>query len=177
MILYMACIFCDILSAKAESSIIYRDDTHCAFLDRYPIDVGHCLVIPIHHHEMITDMTPKDVGELFALVSVLGKKIISVTGASGFNVAQNNGRVARQIVPHVHVHLIPRYASTGAVCPKCKSSDLSFIITDIIDYISLHAAERGVTVEVISGKSEYGVMLESLGSVGAILRYNPMHSK
>ena len=118
MILYMACIFCDILSAKAESSIIYRDDTHCAFLDRYPIDVGHCLVIPIHHHEMITDMAPKDVGELFALVSVLGKKIISVTGASGFNVAQNNGRVARQIVPHVHVHLIPRYASTGAVWTK-----------------------------------------------------------
>ncbi|WOV92710.1 MAG: peptide chain release factor aRF-1 [Candidatus Nitrosoabyssus spongiisocia] len=65
----------------------------------------------------------------------------------------------------------------AASCPKCKSSDLSFIITDIIDYISLHAAERGVTVEVISGKSEYGVMLESLGSVGAILRYNPMHSK
>ena len=114
----MTCIFCDILCAKAESSIIYRDDTHCAFLDRYPIDVGHCLVIPIRHHETIIDMSPEDVGELFALVAMLGKKIVSVTGASGFNVAQNNGRAARQIVPHVHVHLIPRYASTGAIWTK-----------------------------------------------------------
>ena len=65
----------------------------------------------------------------------------------------------------------------AASCSKCKSIDLSFIIADIIDYISLLASERGVTVEVISGRSEYGVMLDSLGSIAAILRYNPMHSK
>ena len=42
----MACIFCDILDGKREAHIVYEDDHHIAFLDKYPIDDGHTLVIP-----------------------------------------------------------------------------------------------------------------------------------
>ena len=46
---------------------------------------------------------------------------------------------------------------------------------DLVDYIALIASQTGAKVEVISGKTEHGVMLASLGKIGAILRYNPRH--
>ena len=54
----MGCIFCDILSGNREGHILYEDDSHLVFLDRYPIDDGHTLVIPKKHYEKITDMEP-----------------------------------------------------------------------------------------------------------------------
>ena len=48
--LVMACIFCDILSGKRDGHILYEDDSHLVFLDKYPIDDGHTLVIPKKHY-------------------------------------------------------------------------------------------------------------------------------
>ena len=61
-------------------------------------------------------------------------------------------------------------------CPGCKSMDNESAQQDLVDYIALIASQTGVTVEVISGKTEHGIMLASLGKIGAILRYNPHHS-
>jgi len=60
-------------------------------------------------------------------------------------------------------------------CPNCKSADNESLQQDIVDYIALLAAQTGTRVEVISGKTEHGVMLSSLGKIGAVLRYNPNH--
>lgn len=60
-------------------------------------------------------------------------------------------------------------------CPSCKSEDIQVTEQDIIDYLSLVCSKIGATVEVISGKSEHGSMLSSLGKVAAMLRYNPGH--
>ncbi len=124
----MDCLFCDILDGKIDGHFLYEDDTHVAFLDRYPIDVGHSLVLPRKHHEQITDMTPEDVGIVFALVPKIAKAILEATGADAFSIGQNNGRAAKQIVPHVHIHIIPRYSSKGAVWTKrqiASDDDLS----------------------------------------------------
>lgn len=58
-------------------------------------------------------------------------------------------------------------------CPSCKSMDSEATVQDIVDYLSTIAIPFGTKIEVISGLSEYGVMLSSLGKSGAILRYNP----
>jgi len=58
-------------------------------------------------------------------------------------------------------------------CPNCKSTDSEVTTQDIVDYIALIAAKTGTKIEVISGKAEHGMMLSSIGNVGAILRYNP----
>ncbi len=58
-------------------------------------------------------------------------------------------------------------------CPNCKSTDSEVTAQDIVDYIALIAAKTGTKIEVISGKAEHGMMLSSIGNVGAILRYNP----
>jgi peptide chain release factor subunit 1 len=58
-------------------------------------------------------------------------------------------------------------------CPACKSMDQVGISQDIVDYLSTIAIPVGTKIEIISGLSEYGVMLSSLGKTAAILRYNP----
>ena len=58
-------------------------------------------------------------------------------------------------------------------CPNCKSMDSESTERDIVDYLSLIAGETGAKIEVISGSTEHGTMLSSIGKVGAFLRYNP----
>lgn len=114
----MACIFCDIIQGKKQGHFIYEDDTHVAFLDKYPIDYGHSLVLPREHFEKVTDMTADKVGDLFSKVPKIAKAIIQTTNADAFSMAQNNGRAAKQIVLHVHVHIIPRFNDKGTIWTK-----------------------------------------------------------
>jgi len=114
----MACIFCDIIQGKKQGHFIYEDDTHVAFLDKYPIDHGHSLVLPREHFEKVTDMTADKVGDLFSKVPKIAKAIIQTINADAFSMAQNNGRAAKQIVPHVHVHIIPRFNDKGTLWTK-----------------------------------------------------------
>ena len=119
----MNCIFCDIVDGKRIGHILYEDDSHIAFLDKYPIDVGHSLIIPRKHHEKITDMDSEDVGNIFAIVPKIAKAILDATTADAFSVGQNNGKAAKQIVPHVHIHIIPRYNGKGTVWTKRQISN------------------------------------------------------
>ena len=61
----------------------------------------------------------------------------------------------------------------NAACPDCKSTDSEITEQDIVDYLALIATKTGTSVEVVSGKSEHGAMLSSIGKIGAVLRYNP----
>ena len=58
-------------------------------------------------------------------------------------------------------------------CSECKAIDSEITDQDLIDYVALNASQTGTKVEVVSGKTEHGVMLGSLGNIAAILRYNP----
>jgi len=74
-------------------------------------------------------------------------------------------------------NVIPRKTDLlNSPCPNCKATDLEATEQDLVDYLALISAQKGSKVEVISGKAEHGVMLASLGKIGAILRYNPGHS-
>jgi len=119
----MGCLFCDILNGKQDAYLLYEDETHVAFLDKYPIDVGHSLIIPRKHHERITDMNSENVGNLFSIVPNIAKAILEATGADAFSIGQNNGKAAKQIIPHVHIHIIPRYNSKGTVWTKRQISN------------------------------------------------------
>ncbi|QLH10778.1 peptide chain release factor aRF-1 [Nitrosarchaeum sp. AC2] len=62
-------------------------------------------------------------------------------------------------------------------CPACNAMEVEPNEQDIVDYLELLAAKTGSKLEVVSGSAEHGAMLSSLGKVGAILRYNPGHTK
>ena len=105
-----SCLFCSIINNKIPAVVIYEDENFVALMDKYPINHGHSLVIPRSHHESLLSMTPSEVGKLYSIVSTVSKAVISAVHADGFSIGQNNGRAANQIIPHVHVHIIPRYA-------------------------------------------------------------------
>ena len=108
------------MDGKLQSHVIYDDDDCLAILDKYPIDNGHSLIITRQHYEKITDMSIDDVSKLFSKVPKIINAIIKATGADAFSIAQNNGKSAKQIIPHVHIHLIPRYNATGTLWTKRK---------------------------------------------------------
>ena len=114
----MATIFTDIIEGRKTGHVIYEDTNHIAILDKYPIDTGHSLLITKHPYEKITDMKKEQVSELFSLVPTIAIAILKATGAVAFSIAQNNGKEAKQIIPHVHVHIIPRYANKGTIWTK-----------------------------------------------------------
>ena len=114
----MVTIFTEIIEGKRPGFIIYEDQDHVAILDKYPIDTGHSLVIPKKPYEKITDMPKNEVAELFSLIPKIANAILKATGAVAFSIAQNNGKEAKQIVPHVHVHIIPRYANKTTMWTK-----------------------------------------------------------
>ena len=114
------CIFCDIINGKLPCHLIHKDDNHIVILDRYPIDVGHSLIITKKPYEKLTDMSVEEIMDLFSKIPKIINAIIKATKADGFSIAQNNGKAAKQIVPHVHVHIIPRYNATETLWTQRK---------------------------------------------------------
>ena len=136
----MICIFCEIIQGKKDGHFIYEDENHIGILDKYPIDTGHSLVMPREHFEKVTDMTAEKVGELFSKIPKIAKAVIETTKADAFSMAQNNGRAAKQIVPHVHIHIIPRYQSRGTIWTKreiAKENELKLLAERIRKSITL----------------------------------------
>ena len=119
----MASIFTQIIDRKLPGFFVFEDQNHVAILDKYPIDHGHTLVIPKKPYELLTEMPQNEVAELFSLVPVIAVAVKKATGADAFSIAQNNGKAAKQIIPHVHVHIIPRYTNKGTVWTKRNIPD------------------------------------------------------
>jgi histidine triad (HIT) family protein len=104
------CIFCKIIDKSIPNAIVYEDDKFLVFLDKYHINYGHTLVIPKDHFNNILEMPTSFVGELYSLVPQIARAVITTIEGNGFNISQNNGKSANQIIPHVHVHIVPRFS-------------------------------------------------------------------
>ena len=124
------------LDGNLSCHMIYQDDDCIAILDKYPIDNGHSLIITKKPYEKITDMDVGEVAKLFSKIPKIANAIIKATNADAFSIAQNNGKAAKQIIPHVHIHIIPRYNTTGTLWTKrkiMKDSELDILAQKIKD--------------------------------------------
>ncbi|KAI6351397.1 hypothetical protein MCOR25_009957 [Pyricularia grisea] len=79
-----------------------------AFLDIMPLSRGHVLLCPRAHRRKLTAVTAAESRELGFFVRVLSEAVMRATGVGDWNVVQNNGAAAAQVVPHMHFHIIPR---------------------------------------------------------------------
>lgn len=106
-----------------ESIIIWDDDAHMIIMDKYPINIGHVLVIPKEHHKYLMEMQDDDVGKLFQCVSFISKVLAKTFKSDGISIGQSNGEAASQQILHVHVHVIPRFNGDAGddYWPKRKS--------------------------------------------------------
>ena len=107
----MSTIFDKILDGEIPCHRVYEDEHVLAFLDVGPLSTGHTLVIPkerkAHLHEL-SDSASAAIGRVLPRVA---RAVMSATGASAYNILQNNGASAHQAVMHVHFHIIPKEAS------------------------------------------------------------------
>jgi histidine triad (HIT) family protein len=107
------CIFCRIVDGDIPARVVYEDDDVLAFFDANPLAPGHTLVIPKEHYGTLED-TPTEPGEMaFAAAHYLTPRIEDAVDADASTVAINNGEAAGQEVPHLHVHIIPRFEGDG----------------------------------------------------------------
>lgn len=108
------CLFCKIVDGEIPSRTVYEDESTLAFLDINPLARGHTLVVPKTHHEQIQDLAAEDSATLFAAVSAVTPAVESAVDADASTIAVNNGAESGQEIPHVHVHVVPRWADDGA---------------------------------------------------------------
>lgn len=107
------CIFCRIATGALPATKVYETDEVIAFLDIGPIIKGHTLVIPKQHYENIISTPIQVMHRLMDVAQIIARAQMKGLRADGVNVIQNNGRASGQLVPHLHVHVIPRYTSDG----------------------------------------------------------------
>ena len=106
------CIFCKIVRGEIPSSVIFEDDVCIAFLDVFPINKGHSLLIPKKHFVNLLDVDPDIAAHLARKLIDLTRGIKNATSEEGVMIIAANGAGAGQEVPHLHFHAIPR--SKGA---------------------------------------------------------------
>jgi len=104
------CIFCKIVAGEIPATVILADAASVALMDIGPLAKGHVLLIPTQHYETVDQMPPDEAAAMLRHVPALVRAVQAATGCEGVNVLQNNGRIAHQVVPHVHFHIIPRDA-------------------------------------------------------------------
>lgn len=105
-----ATIFTKIIAGEIPCFRVYEDDKVFAFLDINPLSRGHTLVIPKEPAVTLDQLSDESAAALGRVLPRLSRAILRATGATAFNILQNNGASAHQVVPHVHFHIIPKYA-------------------------------------------------------------------
>ena len=107
------CIFCKIVKGDIPCHKIYENDLIIVILDAMPLCDGHTLVMPKAHYQTIFDMNESLAAEIMKVSWRVSNVLAKTLEAEGLNLVQNNNRVASQIIPHFHMHLIPRKSNDG----------------------------------------------------------------
>lgn len=104
------CPFC-----TSDPSRIICANTHAiALYDGYPVTPGHSLIIPKRHITSLFEATKKEQAAMLDLLAEMRRLLVSEHSPDAFNIGINDGAAAGQTVMHLHIHLIPRYASDTA---------------------------------------------------------------
>jgi diadenosine tetraphosphate (Ap4A) HIT family hydrolase len=99
------CPFCTLPSAR----IVAERDTAYMIRDGFPVTPGHSLAIPKRHIGSWFDATDAERRDLMALIDEARAQVLTEFKPDAWNIGINDGPAAGQTVPHLHVHLIPRY--------------------------------------------------------------------
>jgi histidine triad (HIT) family protein len=105
------CPFCAIVAGEGGAERVYEDGLTLAFLDRSPLAIGHCLLVPTAHIATLFDADDATATALALATRTLARAVKAAFAADGVFVAQNN--VVSQSVPHLHVHVVPRWKGDG----------------------------------------------------------------
>ena len=107
------CLFCKIVAKEIPNYTVYEDNHVLAFLDIHPRTKGHTIVIPKVHAETIFDLNEEIAKDLLPAVKKVAERIEHVLQPDGYNIGWNHGVAGGQEVPHLHIHIMPRWEGDG----------------------------------------------------------------
>jgi len=107
------CLFCSFAQGVFPADMVLEDEKAFAILDIHPSAPGHTLIIPRAHYEEIKDIGPDTAQALFEILGRVIAALKNTLHAEGFTIGFNYGHAAGQGMPHLHVHVIPRFAGDG----------------------------------------------------------------
>ena len=107
------CLFCKIVKGELPSSKLYEDEDTLAFLDLFPVNKGHSLVISKEHYENIFDVPADILSKVSSVMKNVADAVKKGVNADGISIAQSNGKDAGQVISHIHFHIMPRFKDDG----------------------------------------------------------------
>lgn len=109
----MKTIFTKILEGEIPSVKLHEDALCTVILDINPVHKGHLLVISRAPYPTFSECPLPTLNHLMDIAQQADKKLRSVLSCDGTNLIINNGAASGQEVPHLHIHIIPRYTNDG----------------------------------------------------------------
>ena len=103
-------VFDHIIAGRLPASFVHEDELCVAFMDIRPIRPGHVLVVPRQSVATLEELPPPTHTRVFEVATRVGRVQRQVLGSLAQHLLVNDGQGASQTVPHVHVHVIPRYS-------------------------------------------------------------------
>jgi histidine triad (HIT) family protein len=107
------CVFCRMIDRQVPASLAYEDADTVAILDVRQPRVGHVLVIPRQHVETVFELDRATASALMNATVVVARAVRDAFAPGGLNLWQSNGAAGGQEVPHVHMHVMPRWDGDG----------------------------------------------------------------
>lgn len=110
----MTTVFEKILSGEISGVKIYEDALVFAFMDAGQVNPGHVLVATKKPYETLLDADEESVAAMMLCAHKIAKAIQIAFGPEGITLLQTNKPAGWQTVPHLHMHVVPRFAGDGA---------------------------------------------------------------
>jgi diadenosine tetraphosphate (Ap4A) HIT family hydrolase len=108
------CVFCQILAGELPVSMIFEDEKIAVFVDLFPVNEGHLLIIPKAHAVQMEEVAPDTLQHIMATAQKMNTALrASGLPCEGVNLFAADGEVAGQEVFHFHLHIIPRFTEDG----------------------------------------------------------------
>jgi histidine triad (HIT) family protein len=136
-------VFDQILDGELPCHRIYEDEHVLAFLDIGPLSKGHTLVIPKERKTHLHELSDEATAAIGRVLPRICRAVLRASGATAYNVLQNNGQAAGQVVMHVHFHIIPRRGNDGLGVLWNPSELDSTTAAELVEKMTAALAEEG----------------------------------
>ncbi len=113
------CVLCDVYHHRKDgaSHVVADGGSVFTMLNKYPYSSGHLMVVPVRHVRSLPELTDTELLDAMHAVNRAMEVIRQVYGPEGFNVGVNDGEAAGASLPHVHIHVVPRWSGDTNFMP------------------------------------------------------------
>jgi len=107
------CVFCRIISGDIPAAVLMQTDKIISFLDINPVNRGHALIMPKRHVASLLELGDDELQAAIVAARRVAAAVCKGTNSPAFNILENDGEPAGQLIDHAHFHVIPRRLDDG----------------------------------------------------------------